>query len=307
LAACGTLFLNSPSVSITNMKPQWGSLTDQQNTQNNVSTLQQQLVAESQNQDTQVVFSHVPKTAGTSLENILAKNFRFADVLHINAPDLNQCPQLLELKRSPFKLICGHHPIHGQLYGLLPAIKTFHLTMLRNPVDRVLSYYNYIQGKADHPMHEHAVGISLEQFIENNPSPELHNGQVRRFSGYLHQAPIDETVMLEKAMDTLDKAFSLVLTTCHFDESLLLLQQRLGLKDIFYQRHNVSTPFLPRAELSTTQLECITAHNQADIQLFEFIKARCQQLIQAELSTSQIKQFQQRNRQWQTLLNQQSP
>ena len=279
------------------MKPQWESLTDQQNTQNNVSTLQQLLAAEGQTSDIQVVFSHVPKTAGTSLENILAKNFRFADVLHINAPDLNQCPQLLELKKNPFKLICGHHPIHGQLYGLLPNIKTFHLTMLRNPVDRVLSYYNYIQGKADHPMHGHAAGISLEQFIENNPSPELHNGQVRRFSGYLHQDPIDETAMLKKALDTLNTAFTLVLTTCLFDESLLLLQQRLGLRDIFYQRHNVSTPFLPRVELSTTQLECITAHNQADIQLFELIKARCQQLIQAELSTTQIKQFQQRNRQ----------
>ena len=207
------------------MKPQWESLTDQQNTQNNVSTLQQLLAAEGQTSDIQVVFSHVPKTAGTSLENILAKNFRFADVLHINAPDLNQCPQLLELKKNPFKLICGHHPIHGQLYGLLPNIKTFHLTMLRNPVDRVLSYYNYIQGKADHPMHGHAAGISLEQFIENNPSPELHNGQVRRFSGYLHQDPIDETAMLKKALDTLNTAFTLVLTTCLFDESLLLLQQ----------------------------------------------------------------------------------
>ena len=289
------------------MKPQWETLTDQQNTDNNVSILQRLLVADRHEPGMQVVFSHVPKTAGTSLENILAKNFRFADVIHINAPDLNQCPQLLRLKKNPYQLICGHHPIHGQLYGLLPSVKTFHLTMLRNPIDRVLSYYNYIQGKTDNPMHEHAIGVGLEQFIENNPSPELHNGQVRRYSGYLHQTPIDETVMLEKAQHTVATAFSLVLTTCLFDESLLLLQKRLGLKDIFYQRHNVSTPFLPKAELSSTQLECITAHNQADIQLYEQAKAQCQHLIKAELSATQIKQFKKRNRQWQTLLKQQSP
>ena len=114
------------------MQSSWFSSDDQTNFLNNVKRLQS-LTCEPAISATRrlMVFSHVPKTGGTTLESVLAKNFRMADVLHINAPDLNNNPDLLNLKKKPPTLICGHHPMHGLLYSLLPDQPLAHITMLR--------------------------------------------------------------------------------------------------------------------------------------------------------------------------------
>ena len=247
-------------------------------------------------------FSHVPKTAGTSLESIVAKNFKASDVLHINAPDLNRLPELIDLKKNGPRFICGHHPIHGQLYRLIADKPLFHFTQLRNPLDRVISYFNYVKGKKDHPMHPHANN-SLEKFLTANPSPELINGQSRRFSGYLHSGTASPETYFNEAKDVLSQCFSLVLTTCLFDEGLLLLKNRLGLKDIYYQRVNESTQFITKNELSDAVLNLILEHNRADINLFDWAKAQCQNLIKQELSPKAIADFKSNNLKWRALID----
>lgn len=248
------------------------------------------------------IFSHVPKAAGTSLESVLAKNFLMSETLHINAPDLNKQPDVLKLKKNHPKLICGHHPIHGYLYQALPDQPLFHLTQLRDPVDRVISYYNYIYTKKDHPLHRHALDKSLTDFILNTPSPELANGQAKRFSGYLHSEVPSDEVLLTKAKTTLDQCFSLVLTTCLFDEGLLLLKNRINLKDIFYRRSNVSTKIIKRADLSEQELKLIKNNNQADLALYDWAKIQCLELINQELTTEMIVTFKTKNSQWNKLI-----
>ncbi len=302
MAGCATLStLSSPTV-YSIMPQQWFNNSDQINFENNRAALQKQLVlGPFDPQQHTLCFSHVPKTAGTSLENILAKNFQLSEVLHINAPDLNRCPELLALKKNPPKLICGHHPLHGLLYQLLPQRPLFHLTLLRDPVDRVLSYFNYVKAKTDHPMHRYAA-TSLAEFLHHAPSPELRNGQAKRFSGYLHSGTADDETLFKVAQQTLTHCFSLVLTTGMFDEGLLLLQQRLQLKDIYASKHNVSTRFINRQQLSATDLHSIESMNQADTPLFQWAQQQCQQLIQHNLTADAVQQFRIRRQQWAQLI-----
>ncbi len=250
-----------------------------------------------------VCFSHVPKTGGTSLESILFKNYKAAAVLHVNAPDLVQQPKLLELKKNYPRLICGHHPMHGLLYQLLPEQATFHFTLLRDPIDRILSYFNYVMGKSDHPMHQKVKNKSLSEFLKASPTPELSNGQCKRFSGYLHHGQTSDDDLYNVAKNTLETCFSLVLTTCLFDEGLLLLKDRLHLTDIFYQRSNVSKPFIKRGELKEQEIALMTEMNPADTKLFSWARNRCQSLIDSELSTGQINSFKENNKQWADLIN----
>jgi hypothetical protein len=285
------------------MQQRWFSSTDLTNFFNNKKLTIKSLISNTYIKNQTVsLFSHVPKTAGTSLENIIANNFSFADCLHVNAPDLNKLPQVIQLKNNLPQFISGHHPMHGLIYQLLSDLPLFHITMLRNPMDRVLSYYNYVKGKIDHPMHGFAAEHSLIQFLQQSPSPELYNGQSKRFSGYLHHGTASDQVLFSEAQDTLSHCFSLVLTTCLFDESLLLLQKRLGLSDIFYQRHNVSQKFLHEDELDDVTLNYIVEHNQADIQLFDWAKTACEALIKNELSSEEIATFKTNNQIWRGLI-----
>ncbi|WP_223789730.1 sulfotransferase family 2 domain-containing protein [Marinicella meishanensis] len=279
----------------------WSSNSDIENFLSNVEFLKKHLRTDTYNQSTDLIcFSHVPKTAGSSLENILFKNHQAKDVLHINAPDLIRHPAALSMKKRPPKLVCGHHPMHGILYQLLPASPIFHVTMLRHPVDRVLSYYNYVLGKTDHPMHAHAKGQSLSEFLHALPSPELANGQSKRFSGYLHQGQANDDTLYDTAVATLVHCFSLVLTTELFDQSLLLLQFHLGLKDLHYTRSNVSTPFIKRGDLAKDEVALIEAMNQADLRLCDWAQKRCLAQFDQFVGTHALQAFQHRNAQWQS-------
>ncbi len=286
------------------MQNSWQSSDDLTNFFINKKNLNKSLITDTYDINSDICcFSHIPKTAGTSIESILAKNFTPSEVLHINAPDLNLLPSIINAKKSLPRFICGHHPLHGLLYQLIQGKPLFHFTMLRNPTDRVLSYFNYVKGKKDHAMYQYTIKNSLEDFLMAEPSPELSNGQARRFSGYLHSGHSSIDTLFTHAKDVLTHCFSLVLTTCLFDQGLLLLKKRLDLKDVFYLRKNESTQFVHKDDLSDTTLNLIMENNRADIELFDWAKAQCETLIQNELTSKAIAQFKANNHQWRLLMS----
>ena len=175
--------------------------------------------------------------------------------------------------------------------------------MLRDPVKRVLSFYNYLRGKTDHPLHAVATTKSFVDFLTSQPSPEVNNGQARRFSGHLHTDPAADEHMAEAAIDNLSRCFSLVLTTERFEHGLLLLQQDLRLVDVFSQRQNTSQPFIRLESLSAEEVELIRSLNRADQLVWAWADAQLEALIEKHLSAETISQHQQRSARWAELLS----
>lgn len=247
----------------------WFSRSDADNFAFNVAYLKQHVKPLTASPVATVVFSHVPKTAGTSFEAYLAGQFKMSEVLHVNAPDLNRLPAVIGMKKNLPRLICGHHPMHGMLYQLLPEVPLHHITVLRNPIDRVLSYYNYVCGKTDHPMHGPAMSMGFEDFLDQAPSPELHNGQARRFAGQLHHTDLTDENLLTTATDVLTHCFSQVFTTCCLSDAVETLHNTLGFAQRTLPQANRSNKRISRNELTASQLSAIEQYNQADIELFK--------------------------------------
>lgn len=250
----------------------WFSRSDAENFALNVRFLKQWVRPISDDSASLLIFSHVPKTAGTSFESYLAAQYKMSESLHVNAPDLNRLPGVVQLKKQLPRLICGHHPAHGMLYQLLPAQPLHHITVLRDPVDRVLSYYNYVCGKTDHPMHASAISLGFEDFLAQAPSPELHNGQSRRFAGQLHQDQVSND-LLAVATDVLNHCFSQVFTTCQLGNAVKTLHQTLGFSDATLPRSNRSEKRLNRGDLTADQMALINEYNAFDIALFNRFKS----------------------------------
>jgi len=95
-------------------------------------------------QDRGLFFLHIPKTAGTSLRELLSSRFAPAEILAFEREDSPERRQekLTRIDRYPF--VHGHVP-----YALADrfARRPFVATILRDPLERAVSAFHYMQGQ----------------------------------------------------------------------------------------------------------------------------------------------------------------
>ena len=216
-----------------------------------------------------VVFVHVPKTAGQTLNAILARQYdQTATVIVEDRSDL-QASFLRTARRRPVSLMRGHLP-----YGIHEAlgIDVVYITMLREPVARVVSTYRYIKRTPHHRLHEvvRAERMTLSRFVQSDiDREEVVDGQTRLLSGILDRDPDEE--MLAKAIDNLDR-IAVVGLTERFDQSVLLMRRQLGWRFPLYIRKNVA-PALSTDALDPRDRALIEQQNRLDMRLYRAAEA----------------------------------
>jgi len=262
---------------LLNKANSWKKKTDAENVSINISYLKENVLPLKHINLNTIpwVFSHIPKTAGTSAESYLAQAFELKDTLHINAPDLNRLPQVMYLKNKFPQLIMGHHPIHALLYQLLPNTKIVHLSMMREPISRTLSYYNYITTREYHALHQQVKNLNFDNFLAQNSMVELHNGQAKRLSGHLHsQETISDNDLYFKAKYVIDNCFSLIGVTEYFKQFHQLIAKQCGISFKELPPINRSKIKVQLRDLDRKQLMKIKENNRVDIQLYDYVKSK---------------------------------
>lgn len=228
-----------------------------------------------------VIFVHVPKTGGITLGCSLRWQYgsRHTFTTKWNAPAAaNPFEALSEASRRRIRVVKGH-----VLYGVdrfLPQPCTY-VTMLRDPVPRVLSLYYFVQ--ANWPESE-AGQASLRAFVAESILPYRPNDQTRRLSGRATDAqgrlPDDA---LDVARANLDADFAAVGTTERFDETMVLWQRRLGWRrPPFYVRSNTNRSRPTRDAIDDDVLALIRADNAMDVALYDALTDRLDAMIAEE-------------------------
>ena len=122
------------------------------------------------------------------------------------------------------------HLLYG-IHEFLPQGATY-ITMLRDPVARVLSTYAFILRRPLHPRHRKLKTgrLSVEDLIRI--TPHRQNLRCRFISGIGTSGTCDETV-LEMAKENLKHAFRVVGLCERFQESLCLMMGRSDGKFLF--------------------------------------------------------------------------
>lgn len=220
--------------------------------------------------DRTLIFLHIGKTAGSTLRQVLKRQFPSAQVMTIRArrrprtDTLADFARLPELDRMQPRLIMGH-TVFG-LHEGVPRPATY-LTMLRDPVRLAHSQYHYVTRTPGHHHHDAIRGLTLEEYVESGISFEMDNSQTRAIAGDLG-TPIGECTadMLERAKRNLDEYFSWFGLTERFDESILLLRRTFGWRDVRYVSRNVSRS---RVELTNAQRALLKRKNWLDLDLYE--------------------------------------
>ncbi|MBI4259639.1 MAG: sulfotransferase family 2 domain-containing protein [Actinobacteria bacterium] len=253
-----------------------------------------------------LIFLHVPKTAGSTLYQVFGRQFRRSQIFvprgggglgktaylrHVVVGDMEPIVQhgldrnRREVERlralSPesatrIRVLLGH--FWFGIHEALPGTATY-VTMLRDPVDRVLSLYQ-------HRRTRHGLRSTIEEYLAEDRDVQMRNGQVRRFVGsaseLFHVDVTDE--MLATALGNLDRHFPVVGLTERFDESLVLMARRFGwpVRRLRYFPVNVGSGRPRRESLSAEALALIEERNRHDLELYRHAAERFERQVAAE-------------------------
>lgn len=260
---------------------------------------------------TNFVFFHIPKTAGTTLDFIISKNLPVWGIFKQHGPDFDKNVAAFYKAGVGPKAVLGHNELNDYFYQLLDRERLVNITYLRDPVKRVVSYYDFLRSQENHPGHKLASRLSLSDFIKSSHDSEVRNAQSNRILGLLKNTEYKKDKrsveqLSKDAINQLFNRFTLFGITEKFDKSLLILGKLLKWNDIYYQRQNVTNKKFKTdvATLDSSITDIIKEHNEVDMALYaaalnEF-ENRCEQL---SITDEKVENFQLRNREFQKLLN----
>ena len=218
-----------------------------------------------------LVFLHIPKTAGISLRELLLA--RYQPVFRILHPidDRERLMRLAPEERERLALVEGH--LYYGVHELLPRPCRY-LTMLRDPLERVLSYYSYIREWTPHHLHAKATRMTLEQCVREGLTVELDNFMVRCLTSLRNvHVPFGGVTrgMLDDAREHLS-GFAAVGLTERFEESATRFARVLGWKDVVFPRLNVTANRARAADVPEADLHAVREQNRLDQELYDFAR-----------------------------------
>jgi hypothetical protein len=228
-----------------------------------------------------LVFVHIPKTAGTTLRGVILWKYRHQEdhviQLYGDRPseELQRMPAQV---RNRARMVIGHFS-----YGIHKYFsqECTYLTILRDPVERVLASFRWMIRRPGHPYYDpRKRDLGLEAFVSNpEQKGSVENGQTRLIAG----VESEDVDVSEKHLHTATRNlehFVLAGLTERFDESLLLLHRNLGWRNPFYVTRNTSPDWTRRIPVSAGTIEMIRASNQLDYDLYEFASGMLNKSIQ---------------------------
>jgi len=226
-----------------------------------------------------LIFVHIPKTAGTTLGSLIARQYNVDNIFfcHPERSVTGKTPedfQLLPLEdRLKYKVISGH--LSFGLHERLDDPCTY-IAVLRDPVDRAISHYYYVRKRKDHYLHDKVMSenLTLEEYVTKGVTLEMDNGQTRMLVGDMGYAtPFGECPpeFLEQAKRNIREKFAVIGTSERFDETLLVAKKVLGWSMPLYISWKVTRDRPKRQEISPEVAEAIRQQNTLDIELYQYV------------------------------------
>lgn len=222
--------------------------------------------------DDLIIFTHIPKTFGSSFmrgvvrPNMIDSKFYYYRTLKKFITD-----------DKNYEFLHGHLP-----YGLhlFTNRKVKYITFFRDPIDRAISYYFFVQQgmeneRTKHPLSEYAKSLSLKEFYQDK---RFHNHQSRYTAGFISHkfySTIPDSLTKKKILQRAE--YNLLENYFFFGiferrrESINLIREKMNWREIKDIPHHKKTQKrLAVEDLDADTLQVLKDAHDLDFQLYEF-------------------------------------
>lgn len=224
-----------------------------------------------------LVFEHIPKCGGTTINDYLRSQYRPHRIFCVNgrkpAERIRLFKSFPEKKRHAYNLVYGHGANQLRPYVHPDALTA---TVFRDPIERIVSHYYYVCRSKSHYLHHELTGkkMSLLDYVTSNLSDELRNNYVSRFiesSSEAAEARPDESI--RKAFQVLRDEYKVVGLVDDLTSFATTLAAKAAFHDKFKtKRLNVTTDRPGVEELEPTVRDAILERNKMDVTLYAMVK-----------------------------------
>ena len=206
----------------------------------------------------ELVSLHIPKTAGTSTRNMLKDHYGEENAIRF---DINIVTKRIKIENKVFtksKLPRNIKVIHGHFYyrDLLSLLElrddVKYITWLRDPVQRVISNYYYLQKRLREELDEESKGLNILSKMQKTLIEYARSEiSINRISKFLEGADLEK--------------FNFVGIMEYYNEDTLALSKYLGLDNPEIYTHNITGS---KNVVDNDIMQEITQLNSLDIEIY---------------------------------------
>ncbi|MBB3206280.1 hypothetical protein FHS27_002089 [Rhodopirellula rubra] len=225
-----------------------------------------------------LLFEHVPKCGGNSIRAFLKQSYSSEKSFLLNGgsphSSIESFKDLPKPQRHSFQFVFGHgaHRLRRHCDPEMLAA-----TILRDPIDRIVSHYYFVAASPDHYLYEQltAEEMTLAEYARSNISGELTNNYACRFLEIDNEeAMLSPQATVDRAFDLLSNDYSIVGTLENLDESMMAIKKMFRLRKRWVnQKLNVTKQRKSKSEISDEERQAIQESNSIDIELYRRVLA----------------------------------